>query len=229
MLAGLVLVLSACSQAPGGSPPVSGPSSDTSSVPPPPASTGTVPSEGTGSDPDGWEWDVASGADATVNEEPGSDDPAADADAVQAGVPSAEAVELDPTFVLDPSSAPLPEVAACDLIRPEEWGAWIEEPSPAPAELEGGAACGWTNGDDTLRMAIGTWPAGISSGVEVTTEGGTAIWIDPSPTAQSAVLILPGDGIDDLLVEVSTRDASLRASLQEMAIHFIELAAERWP
>jgi len=142
--------------------------------------------------------------------------------------PDADGVEVE-GFDVDP----------CTLVGVDDWSSWIQQTAEAPVSLEGGIACGWRDGDDLLRMAIGVlpaldpanrWltPAEMTAGEGIDGLGDRAVWLEQWPVPVSSTLVIEV-GLLDVVIEVSTRDPSLRERVRETALHFAPTVLGRLP
>jgi hypothetical protein len=142
--------------------------------------------------------------------------------------PNADGVEVE-GFDVDP----------CTLLAPDDWSTWIRQAAEAPVSLEGGLACGWRDGDDLLRMAIGVLPAldpadrwltpeEMAAGEPIDGLGDRAVWLEQWPVPVSSTLVIELGSLD-VVIEVSTRDPSLVERLRATALHFASIVLGRIP
>jgi hypothetical protein len=228
------LTLSACSSsAAPATPPGGSPGSTPAALAPASVSPAPVAGE--------WEWPYEAGGefpdettDEEVDPEGGVGLEAPDSAGLPDGPwatepdPDADGVEVE-GFNVDP----------CTLVGPDDWSNWIQQSAEVPVSLEGGIACGWRDGDDLLRMAIGVlpaldpanrWltPAEMAAGEAIDGLGDRAVWLEQWPIPASSTLVIEVGSLD-VVIEVSTVDSSLGERLRETALHFAPTVLGRLP
>ena len=106
--------------------------------------------------------------------------------------------------------------------------------------LEDGDACGYQNGDDSVRMALAVLPYVAGSPERFLPKSVTgaaqtltskvavrrALWVERYPVEQSSVLVVE-TATYDLVVEMSTRGSRTQDELRTGAIRLAELALGR--
>ena len=129
----------------------------------------------------------------------------------------------------------------CRLIALDEWTKWLGQDGTKSTPLEDGEACGFTGGDDSVRMAIGIVPYLASSaerflrpdvrGAKQTMNNAAIVsearWVEKYPVDQSSVLVVTTSRGFDLVVEMSTRGTRTQDDLRLGAIAFAESALGR--
>lgn len=130
------------------------------------------------------------------------------------------------------------EFDPCTLVTRDEWTAWAGSGGQGHIPLEHREVCGFINGDDTIRMAIG-WiphhggdrllsPMHRGSAAQSPVLGHAGYWLPGWPVPQSSMLVV---GLDDgdLGIEMSSLGDVADRDLLEAARDFAELALGRLP
>jgi hypothetical protein len=144
--------------------------------------------------------------------------------------PGSDAVEVPAASVdpaADPYTPPTAPVDPCTLIDVTDWASVNDNGAVSePVVLEGGDACGWTNGDDTRRLAVSLTDAGFAAGSGAT--GGEAVaglgdsasWYADWPVSQSSTLVVT-IGTKEFVLELSSQNPAdadwMRASAISLA------------